>query len=373
MARPASLVQEMLAAIRSAQGEGARLLDLQQDVSSLESALGWVADTVAAGGRVLFVGTAPAAKGAVTAVANRSVQYYRWRPDTLSNRRSLGEPVAGGPNILIVVDPKSEDQAIRKANAEGIPVVAIASDVNEGDEIKYQVYGDVTAGEFVSLYCNLFANAAFVGIGAKSDNLVNFDKLIVEHFAGDLPGFEFFPPSVWLESEYKGLKLLGRSDIQNAGQGVPDQFSASAELVDLVYRGLHAHYEVLGAAHKQLLPPSREEAEALLTPRIFELFASWARRMRHGALPKKPILSDGRFDYQFILELDDNVPIRIDDGTLFFDRLRDELLDYLTRGGRIRGNWGRATLIGSRIELEPSEPVARGTPDWQKPDRIDVR
>ncbi len=66
---------------------GIHIIDLAQTVPALYRALQAISDTVAAGGRVLMVGTKRQAAEAVADAAKRSAQYYvnsRWLGGTLS-------------------------------------------------------------------------------------------------------------------------------------------------------------------------------------------------------------------------------------------------------------------------------------------------
>src|SRR5579862_8247178 len=66
------------------------IVDLTQSVPMLHRALQAVSDTVAQGGRILFVGTKRQAQDGIAEAAKRSAQYYvnsRWLGGTLTNRR----------------------------------------------------------------------------------------------------------------------------------------------------------------------------------------------------------------------------------------------------------------------------------------------
>ena len=68
------------------------IIDLAQTVPLLHRALQAVSDTVAKGGRILFVGTKRQAQDGVAEAAKRSAQYFvnsRWPGGTLTNRPSV--------------------------------------------------------------------------------------------------------------------------------------------------------------------------------------------------------------------------------------------------------------------------------------------
>ncbi len=89
------------------------IIDLAQTVPMLHRALQAVSDTVARGGRVLFVGTKRQAADAVADAAKRSAQYYvnsRWLGGMLTNWKTISgsisrlrkvyEILAGGGQVL---------------------------------------------------------------------------------------------------------------------------------------------------------------------------------------------------------------------------------------------------------------------------------
>src|SRR6202789_2844353 len=67
-------------------------IDLTEPVPLLHRALQAVSDTVAKGGRVLFVGTKRSAQDGVAEAAKRSAQYFvnsRWLGGTLTNWKTI--------------------------------------------------------------------------------------------------------------------------------------------------------------------------------------------------------------------------------------------------------------------------------------------
>ena len=185
------------------------IIDLAQTVPMLHRALEQVSDTVAKGGRILFVGTKRQASDAVADAARRSAQYYvnsRWLGGTLTNWktisksierlrtldqmleegvqgltkkerlsltrerdklvRSLGgiKDMGGVPDLLFVVDTNKEAIAIAEARRLNIPIAAVVDTNCDPDGITYVVPGNDDAGRAVALYCDLVARAAIDGI-----------------------------------------------------------------------------------------------------------------------------------------------------------------------------------------------------------------
>ncbi len=186
------------------------IIDLAQTVPLLHQALKTVSDTVAKGGRVLFVGTKRQASDEIAAAAKRSAQYFvnaRWLGGMLTNwktisgsisrLRKLDEMLAEGakgltkkerlmmsrerdkletalggikdmggvPDLVFVIDTNKEALAIKEANRLKIPVIAILDTNCDPDGITYPIPANDDAGRAIQLYCDLVARAAIDGIG----------------------------------------------------------------------------------------------------------------------------------------------------------------------------------------------------------------
>ena len=185
------------------------IIDLAQTVPLLHQALKLVSDTVAKGGRVLFVGTKRQASEAIAEAAKRSAQYYvnaRWLGGMLTNWKTISGSIsrlrkldellgAGGPgltkkerlmmsrerdklekalggirdmggppDLIFIIDTNKEALAIKEANRLAIPICAIIDTNCNPDGIQYPVPGNDDAGRAIALYCDLFARAAIDGI-----------------------------------------------------------------------------------------------------------------------------------------------------------------------------------------------------------------
>jgi small subunit ribosomal protein S2 len=188
---------------------GIHIIDLAQSVPLLHQALVAVRDTVASGGRVLFVGTKRAASEAIADAAKRSAQYYinsRWLGGTLTNWKTISNSIkrlrqvdeilgkensgltkrellqltrektkleqalggikdmGGTPDMLFVIDTNKEQLAIKEANRLNIPVVAILDTNCDPTGITYPIPGNDDAGRAIGLYCDLISRACIEGI-----------------------------------------------------------------------------------------------------------------------------------------------------------------------------------------------------------------
>src|SRR5215210_2279559 len=185
------------------------IIDLAQTVPALYRALQAVSDTVAKGGRVLFVGTKRQAADAIADSARRSAQYYvnsRWLGGMLTNWKTISgsiqrlrkvdetlttggsgltkkerlmlarekekldkalggiKDMGGTPDLIFVIDTNKEQLAVKEAQRLGIPVAAIVDTNSNPDGITFPIPGNDDAGRAVALYCDLVARAALEGI-----------------------------------------------------------------------------------------------------------------------------------------------------------------------------------------------------------------
>jgi small subunit ribosomal protein S2 len=195
---------------------GVHIIDLGQTVPLMYRGLQAVSDTVAKGGRVLFVGTKRQASDQIAEAAKRSAQYFvnsRWLGGMLTNWKTISNSIqrlrhleevlaAGGqgltkkerlmlsrerdkldktlggikdmggvPNMIFVIDTNKEQLAIEEARKLGIPVVAIVDTNCDPDDITFPIPANDDAGRAISLYCDLVARAAIDGISRHQGDL----------------------------------------------------------------------------------------------------------------------------------------------------------------------------------------------------------
>ncbi|HEY7296707.1 MAG TPA: 30S ribosomal protein S2 [Xanthobacteraceae bacterium] len=209
------------------------IIDLAQTVPMLHRALTAVSDTVAKGGRVLFVGTKRQAQDAVADSAKRSAQYYvnsRWLGGTLTNWKTISQSISrlrkleemlssneahgytkkerltlqrerdkldralggikdmgGLPDLLFVIDTNKEDIAIKEARRLGVPVAAVVDTNCDPNDITFVVPGNDDASRAITLYCDLVAKAAIDGISRAQGELGIDVGAAAEPIAEELP------------------------------------------------------------------------------------------------------------------------------------------------------------------------------------------
>ncbi len=187
---------------------GVHIIDLSQTVPLFARALDFVAATVRAGGKVLFVGTKRQAQDPIAQAARACGQHFvnhRWLGGMLTNwktisgsikrlktleeqlsgdttgltkkevlqltreldklQMSLGgiRDMGGIPDVMFVIDANKEELAIKEANVLGIPVVAILDTNVDPNGIAFPIPGNDDASRAVRLYCDAIAQAATTG------------------------------------------------------------------------------------------------------------------------------------------------------------------------------------------------------------------
>ena len=187
---------------------GVHILDLSQTVPLFARALEFVSQTVAQGGKVLFVGTKRQAQEPVADAARRAGQHFvnhRWLGGMLTNWKTISNSIkrmkaleeqlsgntagltkkevlqltrerdklelslggirdmGGIPDVMFVIDANKEELAIKEANTLGIPVVAILDSNVSPDGIAFPVPANDDASRAIRLYCEAIAIAATRG------------------------------------------------------------------------------------------------------------------------------------------------------------------------------------------------------------------
>ena len=249
------------------------ILDLSQSVPMLHRALQAVSDTVARGGRVLFVGTKRQAQDAIADAAKRSAQYYvnsRWLGGMLTNWKTISASIqrlrkvdellngggagltkkerlmlsrerdklekalggikdmGGTPDMIFVIDTNKEQLAIKEAQRLGIPVAAIVDSNSDPDGITFPVPANDDAGRAIQLYCDLIARSAIDGISrASGDHGIDLgaaEAPIVETALADsavdaAPAFELLTAPRGAPDDFMKLSGMGPEIVQKLNDG----------------------------------------------------------------------------------------------------------------------------------------------------------
>src|SRR5450631_446664 len=247
------------------------IIDLAQTVPLLHRALEAVSDTVAKGGRILFVGTKRQAQDAVAAAAKKSAQYYvnsRWLGGTLTNWKTISESIkrlrkleemlgsgeaqaytkkerltltrerdkldralggikdmGGLPDLVFVIDTNKEDIAIKEARRLNIPVAAVVDTNCDPDGITFLVPGNDDASRAINLYCDLVARAAIDGI-SRSQGAAGMDVGAAEApIAEALPEATAAVGETDAAGEMEAATSTDRFELLSAPRGAPDDLA----------------------------------------------------------------------------------------------------------------------------------------------------
>ncbi|MEA2621582.1 MAG: small subunit ribosomal protein [Chloroflexota bacterium] len=197
-----------------AERNGIHIIDLAQTVKRLDDALAFVADTVAQGDSVLFVGTKKQAQEPISEEAVRAEMPYvnqRWLGGMLTNfvtiKKRLGlleqlearqlngeferlskkeasrltdqlaklQRTLGGvrkmkrlPGALFVIDPHREHIAVTEARKLEIPVIGTGDTNVDPDQLDYIIPANDDAIRAIRLLCRLVSDAAIEGVGQRA-------------------------------------------------------------------------------------------------------------------------------------------------------------------------------------------------------------
>ena len=192
---------------------GIHIIDLQQTLFRLEQACNFVTETVANGGRILFVGTKKQAQSTIEAEAARCGMMYvsqRWLGGTLTNfvtirsrinhmldlleKRERGyfqqltkkealkleqelarlEKYLGGlkdldvlPGALFVIDLQKERLCVAEARKTGVPVVAVVDSDCDPQSVNLPIPGNDDAIRSIKLVASHIADAVLEGLNRR--------------------------------------------------------------------------------------------------------------------------------------------------------------------------------------------------------------
>ncbi len=210
---------------------GIYIIDLQKTVQLFKVAYDFVADQVAQGKKVLFVGTKRQAKESIEEEAKRCGMFYvnnRWLGGTLTNFQTikksieklkaleamvedgtienftkkealkiqrkiakLNKNLAGIkdmeelPDIIYIVDPHKERIAVHEARKLGIPIVAIVDTNCDPDEIDYVIPGNDDAIRAIRLITSRIADACIEGRERYEKEMATLEEEMMEAAEGD--------------------------------------------------------------------------------------------------------------------------------------------------------------------------------------------
>lgn len=193
---------------------GVSIIDLEKTYACLEKATAYVEQTVAAGGNILFVATKRQAQDIVREAAVASQMPFcttRWLGGTLTNwatvKRSLDKykrylamendgslhklpnkeqsvirremarmkrnfegllEIKGPPEVLFVVDTKTEAIAVAEANRLNIPVVGLVDTNSDPSLLQYPIPGNDDSIKSIRIIVEAIMEAAQTGLSQRA-------------------------------------------------------------------------------------------------------------------------------------------------------------------------------------------------------------
>ncbi len=193
---------------------GVSIIDLEKTYACLEKATAYVEQTVAAGGNILFVATKRQAQDIVREAAIASQMPFcttRWLGGTLTNwatvKRSLDKykrylamendgslhklpnkeqsvirremarmkrnfegllEIKGPPEVLFVVDTKTEAIAVAEANRLNIPVVGLVDTNSDPSLLQYPIPGNDDSIKSIRIIVEAIMEAAQTGLSQRA-------------------------------------------------------------------------------------------------------------------------------------------------------------------------------------------------------------
>jgi small subunit ribosomal protein S2 len=237
------------------------ILDLHQTLRALRHTYELVAETVADGGTLMFVGTKRQAQEIISREAVRCGMPYvneRWLGGTLTNwrtirqridhlknlegRRDRGEfelltkkealvlsreieklnirlggirEMKGLPNLVFIVDVRREHTAVHEANILNIPIIAMVDTNCDPDLIDYVIPSNDDAIRAIKLITGVMADAVLEGIALRKDEGEGKE----EFEAAELYDYDLAARSEAGEEEVSDEAFLGQATLEKIQSG----------------------------------------------------------------------------------------------------------------------------------------------------------
>lgn len=145
---------------------GIHIINLERTLVCLRQASNVTKDIASRGGRIVFVGTGASLQRLTYEVAQDCGQFYvntRWIGGTVTNRRQVLRNDQLIPDLLIVLDPITNDKAILEARTANIPVIAICDTNSDPTCVTYPIPANDDAFSSVELVARTLSMAAEEG------------------------------------------------------------------------------------------------------------------------------------------------------------------------------------------------------------------
>jgi small subunit ribosomal protein S2 len=254
---------------------GIYIIDLQQSLTYIDTAYGFVKDLVARGGQILFVGTKKQAQESIAEQATRVGMPFvnqRWLGGMLTNFATISKRIAkmkeleglnfddvaasgmtkkellqqkrkkdklaktlSGirdmgrlPQAIWVVDTKKEHLAIDEARKLNIPIVGILDTNCDPDEVDYAIPGNDDAIRSVGLLTRVIADAVADGLLARSQVAASDEEAepMPDWERALLAGAEGEPAEQARETAVREEAKAKKEEIREEAKAVAEQVAA---------------------------------------------------------------------------------------------------------------------------------------------------
>jgi small subunit ribosomal protein S2 len=235
---------------------GIHILDLHQTLKAIREGYDLVRDSVANGGKLLFVGTKRQAQETIAREAERANMPHineRWLGGTLTNWRTIRQRIdhlknlearrdrgefelitkkealdltreierlnerLGGirnmtslPELIFVVDVQREATAIHEANILNIPVIAMVDTNGDPDMVDYVIPSNDDAIRAIKLVASVMADAVLEGVMMRKDSADEIDE-------GMAAAYDY--PVVEVDDEVDDEEFLGEATLAKLRSG----------------------------------------------------------------------------------------------------------------------------------------------------------
>jgi len=239
---------------------GIHIIDLQQTVRAITQAYNVIRDTVALGGKVLFVGTKRQAQDTIREEAERCGMPFvteRWlggmvtnwttiyqrmvELDRLENLRNSGEinrltkkegiliqreinrlltrlsgvrSLKKEPDLLFVIDVDREATAVHEANIKGIPVIALVDTNCDPRNVDYVIPSNDDAIRAIKLLVAKMADAVIEGKASRKDEDLEEEENVV---TGPEKPAAVIRPRIDEDVDLEDKDLLGEATLAKLG------------------------------------------------------------------------------------------------------------------------------------------------------------
>jgi small subunit ribosomal protein S2 len=150
---------------------GIHIIDLEKTIIALRQACAVVTDIASKGGAIVFVGTGENIQRLTYECAQECGQYYvnvRWVGGTITNRNQVLRSDKLTADLLIILDPATNEKAVLEAEKGCIPTIAICDTNFDPTTITYPIPANDDSFSSVELIARTLSLAAEEGRRART-------------------------------------------------------------------------------------------------------------------------------------------------------------------------------------------------------------